>query len=329
MHALPHEKNTLDEQGVGQLLPVSLVDGISISYQMTKHRNAVSVICRLQNVFATCNAGGSSSQHTRMYIAARLMQQLRCAATHHKSSHRFLQHASNSQRTHALARTEERASHHTSRCSSTCTVFTRPCITRPIIHLNQRPIVLPITCTPAGAVASRRHAIAIQPHMTRTVSHGENSASMWPRGGGDSSRSRFMPCDDHAQYHAAACISLSRRMICARRRAGICSCPSVARASDTRLPVRRSGNVRGMDNSSNETRLLRRHWTCISIYELDGLLYDSKNAQLMRRSRIEMRGYRRIDRCTQSSRAGQSGTEVPIRHSIKYTCHARIHQPRI
>ena len=151
----------------------------------------------------------------------RLMQQLRCAATHHKSSHRFLQHASNSQRTHALARTEERASHHTSRCSSTCTVFTRPRITRPIIHLNQRPIVLHITLTPAGAVTSRRHAIAIQPHMTRTVSHGENSASMWPRGGGDSSRSRFMPCDGHAQYHAAACISLSRRIICARRRAGV------------------------------------------------------------------------------------------------------------
>ena len=45
---------------------VSLVDGISISNHMAKHRNAVSFPCRLQNVGSACNAGGGSSLHTRI-----------------------------------------------------------------------------------------------------------------------------------------------------------------------------------------------------------------------------------------------------------------------
>ncbi len=81
--------------GGGELHSVSLVDGISISNQMAKHPNAVSVICRLQNVVAALKAGGSSSLHTSMNAAARLMQPLPCAATHLKTSNRFLQHASN------------------------------------------------------------------------------------------------------------------------------------------------------------------------------------------------------------------------------------------
>jgi hypothetical protein len=40
---------------------------------MAKHRNAVSDFCRLQNVGSACNAGGSSSLHTRVNAAARLM----------------------------------------------------------------------------------------------------------------------------------------------------------------------------------------------------------------------------------------------------------------
>ncbi len=49
------------------------VDNISISNHMAKYRNAVSVCCRPQNVASTCNAGGSSSLHTRMNAAARFM----------------------------------------------------------------------------------------------------------------------------------------------------------------------------------------------------------------------------------------------------------------
>ena len=157
---------------------VSLVDGISISNHMAKHRNAVSVFCRLHNAASACNAGGSSSLHTRMNAAARLMQPLRCAATHLKTSNRFLQHASNTQRTQALVRQARRTAQHARRCSSTCTFFTRPRVTRSIIHAAKRPVALYITCTPAGAVASRRHAVATQPHMTRTGTHGENCVSM-------------------------------------------------------------------------------------------------------------------------------------------------------
>ena len=116
----------------GQSLFVSLVDGISISNHMAKHRNAVSVNCRVKNVASACNAGGSSSLHMRINAAARLMQPLRCAATHLKTSNRFLQHASNTQRTQALARQAQRTAQHARRCSSTCTFFTRPRVTRSI-----------------------------------------------------------------------------------------------------------------------------------------------------------------------------------------------------
>ena len=162
----------------GQLLFALLVDAISISNHMAKHRSAVSVCCRVQNVGSACNAGGSSSLHTRMNAAARLMQPLRCAATDLKTSHRFLQHASNTHRTQALARQAQRTAQHARRCSRTCTFFTRPHVTRSIIHAAQRPVVLEIKRTPAGAVASRRHAVATQLHMTRSGTHGENSVSM-------------------------------------------------------------------------------------------------------------------------------------------------------
>ena len=127
------------EKGAGQLQYVWLVNGISISNQMAKHRNAVPVPCRVQNVVAACNAGGGSSLHTRMNAAARLMQPLRCAATHLKTSQRFLQHASNNQRTQAVA---QRTAQHARRCSLTCTLLTRPHLTRSIIHPAQRHFVL-------------------------------------------------------------------------------------------------------------------------------------------------------------------------------------------
>ena len=69
-----------------QLQLVSLVDGISISDHMAKHRNAVSVFCRVQNVASACNAGGSSSLHTRMNAAARFMQMLRCRIAQQQTS---------------------------------------------------------------------------------------------------------------------------------------------------------------------------------------------------------------------------------------------------
>ena len=161
--------------------PVSLVEAISISNHMAKHRNAVSVFCRLQNVASACNAGGSSSLHTRMNAAARFMQPLRCAATHLKTSHRFLQHASNTQRTQALARQAQRTAQHARRCSSTCTFFTRPRVTRSITISAQLHDMWAM-CVSAGAVASRRHANATQGSMRRTRPHGEHSATTQPWG---------------------------------------------------------------------------------------------------------------------------------------------------
>ena len=166
----------------GILLSVSLVDAISISNQMTNHRSAVSVFCRFQNVGSACNAGGSSSLHTRMNAAARLMQPLRCAATHLKTSNRFLQHASNTQRTQALARQAQRTAQHARRCSSTCTFFTRPRVTRSITISAQLHDMWAM-CISAGAVTSRWHANATQQSMRRTRPHGEHSATTQPRGG--------------------------------------------------------------------------------------------------------------------------------------------------
>ena len=161
---------------------MSLVDGISISNQMAKNRNAVSVFCRVQNVASACNAGGSSSLHTRMNAAARLMQPLRCAATNLKNSNRFLQHASNTQRTQALAPQAQRTAQHARRCSRTCTFFTRPRVTRSITTSAQLHI-MKVMCTSAGAVASRWHANATQGSMRRTRPHGEHSATTQPMGG--------------------------------------------------------------------------------------------------------------------------------------------------
>ena len=100
-------------RGWGQLLISSLVDAISIGNQMAKQRSAVSVFYRLQNVGSVFNAGCSSSLHTRMNVTARLMQPLRCAATHLETGYRLLQHASNTQRTQALARQAQRTAHST------------------------------------------------------------------------------------------------------------------------------------------------------------------------------------------------------------------------
>jgi hypothetical protein len=108
------------QRGVGGLLLfvfiAGLIDAISISYQVANHVLAVSCSCRIRNVAGSnrffCNAGGSSSLHTRMKVAARLMRPLRCAATHLKSSHRLLQQASNTQRAQTVAGKAQRTAQH-------------------------------------------------------------------------------------------------------------------------------------------------------------------------------------------------------------------------
>jgi hypothetical protein len=175
---LPHE---IDENkrgaegGGGQLLFVSLVDAISVSNkkvsnQMAKHRNAVSVCCRNHNAASASNTGGSSSLRTRIDRRGALD-----AAAAMRSN------APQNQPPIAAARvkhTAQRTAQHARRCSRTCTFFARPRVTRSITTSAQRPVVLEITYIPEGAVASRRHAVATQLHMTCTGTHGENCVSL-------------------------------------------------------------------------------------------------------------------------------------------------------
>ena len=214
---------------------------------MAKHRSAVSFIRRLQNVPFACNAGGSSSLHTRMNAAARLMQPLRCAATHLKTSQRFLQHASNNQRTQAAA---QRTAQHARRCSRTCTLLTRPRATRSITTSAQLHVLYAM-CISAGAVASRWHANATQRNMRRIRTHGRYSAKMGPRGGSAGCQGCLQRGDRGEKNRASALMSSSGRLICARSCAGDSRLPSATRASDTCLPVRRSGKKSRNESSTN------------------------------------------------------------------------------
>ena len=117
---------------------------------------------------------------------------LRCGATDLKIVQRFLQHASNTQRTQALARREkktQRTAHHARRCSRTCTLLTRPRVTRSIIISAQLHDMWAM-CISAGAVASLWHANATQGSMRRTRPNGEHSATTEPRGSSACCRQR-------------------------------------------------------------------------------------------------------------------------------------------
>jgi hypothetical protein len=182
---------------------------------MAKHRSAVSVFCRVQNVGSACNAGGSSSLLTRMNAAARLMQG--CASTDLKTSQHLLQHASNTPCTQAAAQQEQRTAQHARRCIRTLTkLLTRPRVTRSITNSAQLQ------------VASRWHANATHRNMRRTRPHGEQEAKMEPSGGSACCRGG----------DARILMNSSGRLIGARSCAGGCSLPSTTRASDKRLPVR-------------------------------------------------------------------------------------------
>ena len=156
--------------GEGHLQYALLVDAICSSNQMAYHGSAVSNSCRFTN--APCNAGGSGSLQTRMNAAARLIQPLQRRRTHFKINQCFLQQASYTQSSRKHWHNKRSAQHSTARrCSRTCTLLTRPRVTRSIINAAQpleRPVVLYITCTPAGAAASRWHANTTQGKMRRT-----------------------------------------------------------------------------------------------------------------------------------------------------------------
>ena len=113
---------------------------------MAKHRNAVSVFCRLHNAASACNVGGSSSLHTRMNAAARLMQPLRCAATHLKTSHRFLHHARVKHTAHASTGTTS-AAHSTARAAAAAPALSSR---DPASHAPSPPQPSSTTCGPCA-----------------------------------------------------------------------------------------------------------------------------------------------------------------------------------
>jgi hypothetical protein len=174
--------------GAGQLLFVSLVDAISISNRMAKHRSAVSCSCRLHNVTSACKAGGSSSLHTRMNATARMMQTLRCRATDLKTSQRFLQHASNTHRTQALARQAQRTAQ---RAPLQPHLHSLYATTRHTLHHHLSPVPQPVGHVHIGrrsgqSLARDRNTAEHEAHsstVTRRIFH-ENGAE---------GRQRFLP----------------------------------------------------------------------------------------------------------------------------------------
>ncbi len=180
-----------------------------------------------------------------MNAAARLMQPLRSAATHLKTSQHLLQHASNTQHTQALERQAQRTAQHARRCSRTGTLFTRPRVTRSITTSAQLHDMRAM-CISEGAVTSRWHAVATQGKMRSTRLNAAYSTQTETRSGSACCRRCCQRGDRCVKNHAAAFMSSSRRLICARSCAGVCSLPLATRASDTvtGVPVRRMVNER-------------------------------------------------------------------------------------
>ncbi len=149
----------------------------------------------------------------------------------------------------------QRTAQHGRRCSSTCTLLTRPRVTRSITTSAQLHDMKAM-CISAGAVASRLHANATQGNMRRTRPHGEHSATTQPRGSSACCRRRC------AKTHFWHLMNSSGRLICARSSLGDSSLPSATatRASDTLLPVRLSGNERTVDDIDEDdaTFLMQR-----------------------------------------------------------------------
>jgi hypothetical protein len=143
------------------------------------------------------------------------------------------------------------AAQHARRCSRTCTLLTRPRVTRSIIQTAQ-PHIMYAMCILAVAQASRWHANATQRNMRRIRTHGRYSAKMEPRGGSACCQGCLQRGDRCEKKRASAFMSSSGRMIFARSCGGDSRLPSATRASDTRLPVRRSVNERGMEVSNME-----------------------------------------------------------------------------
>ena len=142
---------------------------------------------------------------------------------------------------------------HTRRCSRTCTLFTRPRVTRSITTSAQLHILsLYIMCISAGAVASRWHANATQRSMRRTRPHARYVTKMETSGGSAACPRCLQRGNRRTNNRASALMSSSWRMICARSCTGDSRLPAATRDIDTRVLMRRSVIERTLDESEEE-----------------------------------------------------------------------------
>ncbi len=112
---------------------ISILEAISITNQIANYRSAVTVHGRLPNVGSVFNAGGSSSLHTTMNAAARLIQ-LPAAMRSNAPQNQPLFAAARVKHREDASSGRTSAAHSTAarRCSRTCTLLTRPRVTRSI-----------------------------------------------------------------------------------------------------------------------------------------------------------------------------------------------------
>ena len=126
------------------------------------------------------------------------------------------------------------------RCGCTCTLLTRPRVTRSITQQATCHVILSLTSTSPGADASRRHAVATQPNMARTGTRAaQTSCTQW-RGGSGCCRKRLVPaaCQRRPRNHAAALMSCSGRVTCGSAACSSGSSGMLMWGSDSVVPAK-------------------------------------------------------------------------------------------
>ncbi len=180
------------------------------------HRSAVSCFCRVQNVGSACNAGGSSSLHRRMNATARMMQTLAAMRRNRPQTQppfpaAVLHVYTRVKHTVQASTGITSAAHSSARAPLQPHLYFLHATPRHTLHYPRspaprRPGPVEITYTPAGAVASRRHAVATQPHMTvrRALAHTAKTPSACDRRSRLRGAAAVLP-------DAASCLAIAAR----------------------------------------------------------------------------------------------------------------------
>jgi hypothetical protein len=169
------------------------------------------------------------------------MQQLRCAATDLKTSQRFLQHASHKQCKQLPSTGTTSAAQSTARAPLQPHLHSLHATPRHTLHHHLSPAPrheghVHIGRRGGKSLARERHTAEHEAHSPTRRTLRDNAAE---------GRQRLLPKVVRKKPLVACHLkNLSGLMICARSCLGDCIMPSGTRASDTVLPLRRSGNER-------------------------------------------------------------------------------------